>query len=187
VKESVFPFIKFPHVDPILGPEMKSTGEVMGIGGTFGEAFAKALSAAGTTLPRGGTALISVRDADKRRAIGIAKQLSDLGYALVATRGTAQAISDAGIRCRSVNKVIEGRPHIVDMIKNDEIALIVNTTEGRQAIADSYTIRRNALQRKVTYATTLSGAEATCEALRLLDEPMVVHRLQSLHHELASS
>jgi len=187
VKESVFPFIKFPNVDPILGPEMKSTGEVMGVGATFGEAFAKALSGAGTTLPRGGTALISVREADKRRAVGIAKQLSDLGYELVATRGTAQTINDAGIACRSVNKVIEGRPHIVDMIKNDEISLIVNTTEGRQAIADSFTIRRNALQRKVTYTTTLAGAEATCEALRLLEQPTTVNRLQDLHQELLSS
>ncbi len=166
VKESVFPFVKFPGVDPLLGPEMKSTGEVMGTGASFGEAFMKSALAAGAALPRPGYVLLSVRDRDKAAAVAVARSLSALGFDLVATRGTARAVSDAGIACRQINKVKEGRPHVVDMIKNDEIRLIVNTTDGKQAISDSYTIRREALNRKVAYATTMAGARAMCEALQ---------------------
>ncbi|MFQ5488924.1 MAG: carbamoyl-phosphate synthase large subunit, partial [Gammaproteobacteria bacterium] len=151
VKEAVFPFAKFPGVDPILGPEMKSTGEVMGVGRSFAEAFAKSQLAAGVELPRGGKAFVSVRDADKKRAVEVARDLVALGFKVLATRGTAGVLEAAGVPCERVNKVAEGRPHIVDMIKNDEISLIINTTEGKQAIADSYAIRREALLHKVTY------------------------------------
>jgi carbamoyl-phosphate synthase large subunit len=182
VKEAVFPFIKFPGVDPILGPEMKSTGEVMGVGRRFGEAFAKSQIAAGVHLPATGLALISVRDEDKKAVIAIARELIDIGFTLCATRGTAKALESAGVRCSAINKVMEGRPHVVDFIKNNQINLIVNTTKGRQAIADSYTIRREALQRKVNYTTTIAGASATCQALRQrkADE---IYRLQDLHEE----
>jgi carbamoyl-phosphate synthase large subunit len=185
VKESVFPFVKFPGVDPLLGPEMKSTGEVMGVGRSFGEAFGKAQLAAGTLLPAGGTALVSVRDADKPRAVRVSRDLVDLGFEVVATRGTAMALEAAGVPCRVVNKVTEGRPHIVDMLKNDEISLIVNTTEGKQAIADSFTIRRTALKRKVAYTTTLSGAQAMVMALRGPGSGEV-YRLQDLHQGTAA-
>ncbi|MDH3831036.1 MAG: carbamoyl-phosphate synthase large subunit, partial [Gammaproteobacteria bacterium] len=168
VKEAVFPFIKFQGVDPLLGPEMKSTGEVMGIGRTFGEAFAKAQLGAGNAVPVTGTAFLSVRKADRSGAVGLARDLLAKGYKLVATRGTAKAIKEDGIECDIVNKVMEGRPHVVDMIKNHQIDLIVNTTEGKQAIADSYTIRRSALQNKISYSTTLAGARATCMALEYL-------------------
>ncbi|MGD8978232.1 MAG: carbamoyl-phosphate synthase large subunit, partial [Gammaproteobacteria bacterium] len=154
VKASVFPFAKFIGADPILGPEMKSTGEVMGTGRFFGEAYAKAQLAAGVVLPRTGTALISVRDRDKDEAVMLARILVDRGFEIAATEGTAAALSDAGVPCRKVNKVREGRPHIVDMIKNDQISLIVNTTEGRQAVRESHSIRREAVYRKVTYYTT---------------------------------
>jgi carbamoyl-phosphate synthase large subunit len=182
VKEAVFPFVKFPGVDPLLGPEMKSTGEVMGVGRSFGEAFAKAQLGAGEDLPRSGRVFISVRNADKDDAVQVATELSRLGFTIVATRGTAAAISSAGIACEVVNKVLEGRPHIVDMIKNDRIDLIVNTTEGKQAIADSYTIRGAALQRKVPYSTTIAHAYATSLALSCIDKPSVA-RLQDLHQE----
>lgn len=180
VKESVFPFAKFQNVDPILGPEMKSTGEVMGIGKTFAEAFAKGLLAAGTILPEGGRVFLSVRDHDKPAVHKLAADLVSKGFELVATGGTARAIQQAGIPCKQVNKVKEGRPHIVDMIKNFEIDLIVNTTEGRAAIADSYAIRRQALMQGVTYTTTLAGGLATCMAMdhRKVKE---VYSLQSLH------
>jgi len=183
VKASVFPFAKFLGADPILGPEMKSTGEVMGTGRFFGEAYAKAQLAAGVVLPRGGTALLSVRDRDKPGAIELARILVDRGFQLVATRGTAQALQEAGVPCRPVNKVREGRPHIVDMIKNAEISLIVNTTENRQAIRESHSIRREAVHRKVTYYTTIAAAKATCVALDHLDATDV-NRLQDLHAEL---
>ncbi len=183
VKEAVFPFIKFPGVDPILGPEMKSTGEVMGVGRSFGEAYAKSQHGAGIVLPTGGRAFISVRDADKAGVVQVARNLLDLGYELVATRGTAAHLQQAGVACEPVSKVNEDRPHIVDMIKNDEISFIVNTTEGKQAIADSYTIRREALQHKVTYTTTLAGAAATCVAM-MQRENTDVNRLQDLHTEL---
>jgi carbamoyl-phosphate synthase large subunit len=182
VKEAVFPFIKFQGVDPLLGPEMKSTGEVMGVGRTFGEAFAKAQLGAGNAVPREGTAFLSVRKADRNGVVELARDLAGRGYRLVATHGTAGAIDSAGIECAVVNKVMEGRPHIVDMIKNGQIHLIVNTTEGKQAIADSYTIRRAALQHKVSYSTTLAGARATCMALEFLDIG-TVNSLQALHQE----
>ncbi len=185
VKEAVFPFVKFPGVDPLLGPEMKSTGEVMGIGRSFGEAFAKAQMGAGEHLPRSGRVFISVRDADKDDAVQVARELVKLGFTLVATRGTAAAISAAGIPCEVVNKVTEGRPHIVDMIKNEQIDLIVNTTEGKQAIADSYTIRGAALQHKVPYSTTIAHAYATTLALSSIDDRSV-KSLQNLHQELVA-
>jgi carbamoyl-phosphate synthase large subunit len=183
VKESVFPFIKFPGVDSLLGPEMKSTGEVMGIGKNFAEAFAKAQLGAGEIIPRSGLAFISVRDEDKNEAKHIAMELSNLGFSLCATHGTAQALKDAGLVCRGINKVREGQPHIVDMLKNDEIDLIVNTTEDKQAIADSYSIRRTALQHKVFYTTTMAGANATIQALKQQDTEKV-NSLQKLHEEL---
>jgi len=183
VKASVFPFAKFLGADPILGPEMKSTGEVMGTGRFFGEAYAKAQLAAGVVLPRGGTALISVRDEDKHGAVELARILVDRGFQIVATSGTATAIQEAGVPCRSVFKVREGRPHIVDMIKNGEISLVVNTTDNRQAIRESHSIRREAVHRKVTYYTTISAAKATCVALDHLDATDV-NRLQDLHAEI---
>jgi carbamoyl-phosphate synthase large subunit len=180
VKEAVFPFIKFPGVDTQLGPEMKSTGEVMGVGESFGEAYAKAQEGAGTLLPRlGGTALLSVRLADRARLIRVARDLVAFGFTLYGTHGTAQSVREAGLDCIGINKVAEGRPHVVDMIKNNEVDFIVNTTEGSQAIADSAAIRRSALQHKVCYTTTISGAEATCLALKQLDI-LSVNRLQDL-------
>ncbi|MDH3979575.1 MAG: carbamoyl-phosphate synthase large subunit [Gammaproteobacteria bacterium] len=183
VKEAVFPFIKFQGVDPLLGPEMKSTGEVMGIGRTFGEAFAKAQMGAGNTVPSGGTAFLSVRRDDRATVVELARDLVGQGFRLVATRGTAAAIRAEDIECDVVNKVMEGRPHVVDMIKNGQIGLIVNTTEGKQAIADSFTIRRSALQNKVSYSTTIAGARATCLALHHLNTGNVAS-LQELHQEI---
>jgi carbamoyl-phosphate synthase large subunit len=183
VKEAVFPFAKFPESDPILGPEMKSTGEVMGTGRTFGEAYAKAQAGSGTALPRKGTALVSVRERDKPGAVEMARRLVERGFDIVATDGTAKAIAAAGLPVKRVNKVREGRPHIVDMIKNDEISLIVNTTEGRQATRDSMAIRREAVSRHVTYFTTLAAGLATCEALDHMDDEDV-NRLQDLHREI---
>ena len=180
VKEAVFPFIKFPGVDPVLGPEMKSTGEVMGVGATFGEAYAKAQRAASVKLPQTGVVFISIRDADKPKIAVIGKDFVKKGFALVATGGTAKVLNDAGIACERVLKVNEGRPNIVDMIKNGEVQFIINTTEGKKAIADSFTIRRQALQEQVTYTTTLSGARATCQALDELNTGGV-NRLQDLH------
>jgi carbamoyl-phosphate synthase large subunit len=183
VKEAVFPFNKFPESDPILGPEMKSTGEVMGTGRTFGEAYAKSQLAGGAALPTRGVALFSVRDRDKPAAVDIARRLTAKGFEIVATDGTARELESAGVSCRKVFKVREGRPHIVDMIKNDEIDLIVNTTEGKQAIRESRSIRREAVLRKVTYYTTVAAARATCDALEHLSN-MQVNRLQDLHEEL---
>ncbi len=183
VKEAVFPFAKFQGVDPTLGPEMKSTGEVMGVGRSFAEAFFKSQLAAGEKLPAEGSVFISVRKADRQGAVEIAHMLADLGFKLVATRGTAREITGAGLDCTVVNKVREGRPHIVDMIINGEIDLIVNTTEGKQSLADSYTIRREALLNKVAYTTTLSGGLATCEALRY-KSGIEVYCLQALHEEI---
>jgi len=185
VKESVFPFIKFPGADPILGPEMKSTGEVMGVGRSFGEAYAKAQLASGVILPRQGAALLSVRDRDKDGAVELAKILVEQGFDIVATHGTAQFLASAGVSCRRANKVREGRPHIVDMIKNGEIDLIVNTTEGKQAIQESTSIRAEAVRRGVTYYTTLPAAIATCKAIEHLDDSEV-NRLQDLHGEVAA-
>ena len=185
VKEAVFPFIKFPGADPILGPEMKSTGEVMGVGRSFGEAYAKAQLASGVVLPRQGAALLSVRDRDKEGAVELAKILQSRGFDLVATHGTAQELAAAGVSCRRANKVREGRPHIVDMIKNGEIDLIVNTTEGKQAINESHSIRAEAVRKGVTYYTTLGAAIATCVALEHLDDSDV-NRLQDLHNEVVA-
>jgi carbamoyl-phosphate synthase large subunit len=182
VKEAVFPFAKFPEADPILGPEMKSTGEVMGTGRTFGEAYAKAQAASGVTLPRKGQCLVSVRERDKPGAVLLAQRLIAHGFTIFATEGTAKVLEAAGVACKRVNKVRDGRPHIVDMIKNDEIDLIVNTTEGKQAIRESNSIRREAVHRRVTYYTTLAAALATCEALDHIDE-VDVNRLQDLHRE----
>ena len=180
VKEAIFPFNKFPGVDPILGPEMKSTGEVMGVGATFAEAYGKAQLGAGAVIEKSGTAFISVRDPDKVHLVEIARELLGLGYKLAATRGTAAVIEAAGIPVKRVNKVAEGRPHIVDMLKNDEIELVFNTTEGRQAIADSSTIRRTALRHDVFCTTTIAGAFAVCEALKFGDK-MSVYTIQQLH------
>src|SRR3990167_311827 len=180
VKEAVFPFAKFPGVDPILGPEMKSTGEVMGVGDSFGEAFAKAQMGASEVLPNAGVAFISVRDDDKPLVADVARDLIELGFEVVATAGTAKLIEAAGLPVRRVNKVTEGRPHVVDMIKNDEVTLIINTTEGRQSIADSYSIRRNALQHKIYCTTTIAAGQAICEALKFGPEK-TVRRLQDLH------
>ncbi len=184
VKEAVFPFIKFPGVDPILGPEMKSTGEVMGIGVTFSEAFFKAMIGAGERLKIGGRVFISVRDADKAGIKAVAQRLHKMGFEILTTRGTERVLAEAGIPCIRVNKVTEGRPHIVDMIKNDQIDLIINTTEGKQAIADSFTIRREALNRKITYTTTLAGGKALSQALETYKQTGVT-RLQDMHKELA--
>ena len=185
VKESVFPFSKFPEADPILGPEMKSTGEVMGTGRSFGEAYAKAQLASGVTLPTRGVCLLSVRDRDKPSAVTLARRLVAQGFEIVATSGTAVELEAAGIPCRTVNKVREGRPHIVDMIKNREISLIVNTTEGKQAIFESRSIRREAVHKKVTYYTTIAAGLATCEAIAHMND-VDVNRLQDLHQEIAS-
>ena len=181
VKEAVFPFNKFPSVDPILGPEMKSTGEVMGLGKTFAEAYSKAQLGAGEKIPTQGSAFISVRDVDKAGAMEVAKSLVNHGFKLVATRGTHKALEAAGLEAELVNKVAEGRPHIVDQLKNGEIQLIINTTEGRQAIADSASIRRTALQHKVFYTTTLTGAQAVCEVIDIGDKKTTVRRLQDVH------
>jgi len=183
VKEAVFPFGKFPDADPILGPEMKSTGEVMGTGRSFGEAYAKAQTASHVVLPTRGVCLISVRERDKPGAVNLARLLIDRGFEIVATHGTADVLEQAGVQCRRANKVREGRPHIVDMIKNDEISLIVNTTEGKRAISESNSIRREAVSRRVTYYTTLAAALATCEAIDHLQE-VEVNRLQDLHKEV---
>jgi carbamoyl-phosphate synthase large subunit len=181
VKEAVFPFIKFPGVDTILGPEMKSTGEVMGVGRTFGEAFVKAQLGAGVRLPKSGKAFISVRNADKALAVEVAVQLYELGFGLVATRGTAAAIARQGLPVTVVNKVAEGRPHIVDLMKNGDISLIVNTVEDtRTAIGDSRSIRTTAVQTRITYFTTIAGAKAACAGMRHLRalEPYDLQGLQ---------
>jgi carbamoyl-phosphate synthase large subunit len=185
VKEAVFPFIKFPGVDTILGPEMKSTGEVMGIGRTFAEAFVKSQLGASAKLPSSGKAFISVRSEDHQKVVEIGQALADLGFKLVATRGTATALAAAGLTVMPINKVAEGRPHIVDMIKNGEISFIVNVVDDKHTVADSYTIRRSALQQKVTYYTTLAGAKAACIGMAHLKE-LEVQSLQSLHLELSS-
>lgn len=184
VKEAVFPFNKFPGVDPALGPEMKSTGEVMGVGYSFAEAFAKSQLGASVILPTSGKVFLSVRDTDKPSIAEVGQSLIDLGFTIVATGGTARKLEEAGMECERVNKVGQGRPHIVDMIKNDEITLIVNTTEGTQAIADSATIRSNALQHKVTYTTTISGGRALCMAMKQNSEKNV-YSIQSLHKDIS--
>jgi carbamoyl-phosphate synthase large subunit len=189
VKEAVFPFVKFPGVDTILGPEMKSTGEVMGVGESFGEAFVKSQMAAGVTLPKSGVAFISVKAQDKPKAVEVARGLVDLGFNIVATRGTATAIEAAGIPVQIVNKVAEGRPNIVDMVKNNEIALVINTVEERRnAIADSRHIRTVALASRVTFFTTIAGARAAVEGLQYLrqGDGLKVYSLQYLHKTLVA-
>jgi carbamoyl-phosphate synthase large subunit len=187
VKEAVFPFVKFPGVDTILGPEMKSTGEVMGVGKTFGEAFVKSQLGAGTILPKSGKVFISVKNNDKARAVECARGLVALGFELVATKGTAAAITAAGIACATVNKVTEGRPHIVDMIKNNEIALVINTVEERRnAIADSRQIRTSALLARVTTFTTIFGAEAAVEGMQHIGKLDVIS-VQEMHAQLTAA
>jgi carbamoyl-phosphate synthase large subunit len=187
VKEAVFPFVKFPGVDTILGPEMKSTGEVMGVGVTFGEAFVKSQMAASVNLPTSGTVFLSVKNQDKPKAVDVARGLHTLGFKIVATRGTAAAIKEAGIPVIVVNKVAEGRPHIVDMLKNGEISLVINTVEERRnAITDSRAIRTQALAARVTYYTTIAGAWAAVEGMQYLREGLgiQVYSLQDLHRSL---
>ncbi len=185
VKEAVFPFVKFPGVDTILGPEMKSTGEVMGVGKTFGEAFVKSQMGAGTKLPKSGKVFLTVKNNDKPRAVEVARALVAMKFELVATKGTATAIQAAGIACTVVNKVTEGRPHVVDMIKNEEIALVINTVEERRnAIADSRQIRTSALLARVTTYTTIAGAEAAVEGMKYLDNLSVIS-VQEMHAQLA--
>jgi len=184
VKEAVFPFVKFPGVDTILGPEMKSTGEVMGVGKTFGEAFVKSQMGAGTKLPRSGKVFVSVKNGDKPRMIGVARALVALGFEVVATKGTAAALQAAGLTCSSVNKVTEGRPNIVDLIKNNEIAMVINTVEERRnAIADSRYIRTSSLLARVTTFTTIAGAEAAVEGMKYLDQLDVIS-VQEMHAQL---
>jgi carbamoyl-phosphate synthase large subunit len=181
VKEAVFPFIKFPGVDTILGPEMKSTGEVMGVGLTFAEAFVKSQLAAGVKLPKGGKVFLSVRNEDKARLVDIARTLAGIGFSLVATRGTAATLEAAGLKVQPVNKVMEGRPHIVDMIANREITLIINTVEeDRRSIRDSWSIRNAALQGRITYYTTIAGARAACVGMQHIEE-LRAYDLQGLH------
>ncbi|WP_455554540.1 carbamoyl-phosphate synthase large subunit [Comamonas sp.] len=187
VKEAVFPFVKFPGVDTILGPEMKSTGEVMGVGKTFGEAFVKSQLGAGVKLPETGKVFLSVKNNDKARAVAVGKELVAMGYTLCATRGTAVALQEAGLEVQAVNKVAEGRPHIVDMIKNGEIAMVINTVEERRnAIADSRQIRTSALLARVTTFTTIFGAEAAVEGMKAMRNNLDVHSVQELHAMLAS-
>ena len=191
VKEAVFPFVKFPGVDTILGPEMKSTGEVMGVGKTFGEAFIKSQWGAGTRLPRASDKVnkvfLTVKNGDKARAVAVAKALADMGFNIIATRGTAAAISEAGVICEVVNKVTEGRPHVVDLIKNNQFCLVINTVEERRnAIADSRQIRTSALQARITTFTTISGAEAAVEGMAYLDD-YDVRSIQELHTDLANA
>ena len=184
VKEAVFPFIKFPGVDTILGPEMKSTGEVMGVGRSFGEAFTKSQIAAGSPIPNGGRVFISVRDADQKGVVEVARYFSKQGFEILATRGTAAVLEAGSVMARAVSKLSEGRPNVIDMIMNDEIDIIINTVSDKQSLADSYAIRREALQHKVTNYTTLAAAKAACEAHRAAGH-MRVSRLQDLHKELA--
>ncbi len=180
VKEAVFPFVKFPGVDTVLGPEMKSTGEVMGVGDTFGEAFDKSQLGSGAVIPQKGKVFISVRDADKKTAIEVAAYLSNSGFTVLATKGTAALMREAGVKVTDVNKVKEGQPHIVDLIINGEVDLIVNTTSGKQSLKDSYTIRRQALVHSVTYYTTIAAAKAACAAHESLGGEKRVRRLQDL-------
>jgi carbamoyl-phosphate synthase large subunit len=170
VKEAVFPFSKFPEVDVLLGPEMKSTGEVMGFGKSFGEAYFKAQRAAGVILPKSGNVFISVRDHDKDAICEVARELIDMGFSIYATSGTFLHLKDSEIACSKINKVKDGHPHIVDMIKNNEVHLIINTTEGARSIKDSFSIRKEAQNHKISLTTTVSGAKAFCKAIKFIDD-----------------
>ena len=183
VKEAVFPFIKFPNVDTVLGPEMKSTGEVMGVGLTFGEAFDKSQKAAGYEINKQGSLFVSLKTEDQSQGVELAKYFHENGYKIYATEGTGRTIRDAGMPVTQVNKVKEGRPHVVDMIKNGEFDLIFNTTAGKQSLKDSYTIRREALMHKVTYFTTLAAAKATVAAHESSSD-ISINKLQALHRKL---
>ena len=185
VKEAVFPFIKFPGVDTVLGPEMKSTGEVMGIGNGFGEAFGKSQEAALWPVPDDGRVLFSLRREDQQQAVQVAQYFIDAGFQILATEGTARVFGLAGIELSRVNKMVEGRPHVVDMIKNNEFSIIINTISGRKSLEDSYTIRREALQHKIAYYTTLAAAKAAVEAHRHRDS-VGVNKLQDLHEAIRS-
>src|SRR5213593_3792955 len=183
VKEAIFPFNKFPGVDPVLGPEMRSTGEVMGAGKTFGEAMLKSQLGAGSRLPDRGTVCITVKDGDKARAVVVARDLQALGFSIVATKGTAAAIADGGVAVKAVNKVKDGRPHIVDMVKAGDIQLVFTTVDAtRTAIADSRHIRQAALAHRITYYTSMAGCEAAVEGMKHQDD-LVVVSLQELHAE----
>jgi carbamoyl-phosphate synthase large subunit len=185
VKEAVFPFVKFPGVDTILGPEMKSTGEVMGVGYTFGEAFVKSQMGASVKFPTSGTVFISVKQQDKVKAVSVARDLHEMGFKIVATKGTATVIADAGVPVTIVNKVQDGRPHIVDMLKNGEISLLFNSVEEKRgAISDSRLIRTTALAQRVTYYTTIAGAKAAVEGMKHMSD-LDVYPIQSLHKTLA--
>jgi len=187
VKEAVFPFIRFPGVDTLLGPEMKSTGEVMGIHMEFGGAFARAQLGAGQLLPRKGNVLISVKDEDKAAMVDVAREFSHMGFGIVATRGTASFLDQHGINASGIHKVREGRPHIVDAIKNREVALVINTTEGGKTVYDSYSIRRAALEYNTPYTTTVAGALATVKAIKsLAGQELSVKALQDYHREVFS-
>ena len=170
MKEAVFPFARFPGVDVILGPEMKSTGEAMGIDRDFARAFAKSQLSAGSTLPQSGCVFVSVKESDKAHITPVAKQLAGLGFTLVATRGTANFLKEAGIAVEMVNKVREGRPHIVDQLKDNKIALVINTTDGSQSLVDSFSIRRTALLGKIPYYTTVAGARAVAQAIAAIKQ-----------------
>ena len=183
VKEAVFPFVKFPGVDTLLSPEMKSTGEVMGVGSSFGAAYDKAQQGAGANIPQNGTVLFSVRDADKDKATELAAYLSTSGFDIVATGGTAKKFQEAGIDVKVVNKVKEGRPHLVDMIIDGHADMVINTTGSTESIADSYRIRREALMHKVTYFTNIAAAMAMGEAHKARSE-MTVNKLQDLHNAI---
>ncbi|RLA01265.1 MAG: carbamoyl phosphate synthase large subunit, partial [Gammaproteobacteria bacterium] len=183
IKEAVFPFNKFHGTDPMLSPEMKSTGEAMGVGDSFGEAYHKAQRGGNKVVPTGGRAIITVRDADKGKAVHAAKAMIEQGFEIYATGGTETVLTDAGIPCIRVNKVLEGRPHIVDMIKNNEVCYIVNTAEGKMALEDSYVIRKATLQQKVYYSTTLAGAMATCEAMAS-SKNQPISSIQELHQRI---
>ena len=183
VKEAVLPFSKFPEVDVLLGPEMKSTGEVMGIGHSFGEAYFKAQRAAGVILPKSGNVFLSVRDKDKSAVCEVAKELQKIGFKLFATKGTQLYLEENDINCQPVNKVKEGQPHIVDMIKNGDVHLIINTTEGARSIKDSFSIRKEANNYNVCLTTTISGAKAFCKAILFIDN-FDATDIQSLHKSI---
>ena len=184
VKEAVFPFSKFPEVDVLLGPEMKSTGEVMGFGKTFGEAYFKAQRAAGVILPKTGNVFISVRDHDKKPICDVASELISMGFKIFATSGTFNHLIESGVDCTRINKVKDGHPHIVDMIKNNEVHLIINTTEGARSIKDSFSIRKEAQNHKISLTTTVSGAKAFCKAIKFIDD-FGVQDLKERHKSLS--